>query len=83
MRAHLFVCMLVYYLESHMWHRLASLTAIDLGHEKIPSCGIPMLSEMTPFQAKAFELLGLEPHPAPSLGSAGKAPAPSAECPQA
>ena len=62
---------------------LSSLTAIELGHEKTPCDGVPMLSKMTSLQAKAFELHGSEPHPAPSLGSARKARPPPADSPQA
>ena len=47
---------------------LSSLTAIELGYEKIPCYGVPMLSKMTPLQAKAFELLGSEQHPRPGAG---------------
>ena len=58
---------------------LSTLTAIELEYEQVPGHAIPMLSAMTPLHSKAFELLELEPHPAPALAPPPRAdpPAPS------
>ena len=54
---------------------LSTLTAVELVYEQVPGYAIPALSAMTPLQRKAFDLLGLEPHPAPSLTPPGEADA--------
>ena len=125
-RAHLFVCLLAYYLEWHLRRRLApllfaeeggpplgaspvspaqrspaaqrkdrtretlkgrlplqsfpdllaslsTLTAVELVYEQVPGYTIPALSAMTPLQRKAFDLLGLQPHPAPTLAPPAEA----------
>lgn len=117
-RAHVFLCMLAYYLEWHLRRRWASLlfaeegsalrpegpvgpaargaaaaakertrrtpdglpvqsfpdllgslgglTAVELEYAQVPGYPVPTLSEPTPLQRRAFELLGAEPHPAPA-----------------
>ena len=50
---------------------LSTLTAVELVYEQVPGYAIPALSAMTPLQRKAFDLLGLEPHPAPPLAPPG------------
>ena len=54
---------------------LSTLTAVELVYEQVPGYAIPALSAMTPLQHKAFDLLGLEPHPAPPLAPPGEADA--------
>lgn len=107
-RAHVFLCMLAYYLEWHLRRRwapllfvsgdgvapegpvasadgkssrqglpmqslpdllgsLGALTAVELAYTQVPSYAVPTLSELTPLQQRAFELLEAEPHPAPAL----------------
>ena len=133
-RAHLFVCLLAYYLEWHLRRRLApllfaeegepeaaaspvaaaqrspaakrnnrtretlagdlplqslpdllaslsTLTAVELVYESVPGYAVPTLSAMTDLQRRAFELLGLQPHPALSLASPPAAGAPPAAAP--
>lgn len=46
---------------------LSALTAVELSFEQIPGHVVPTLSEMTLLQQRAFQLLGLRPHPAPQL----------------
>ena len=46
---------------------LGTLTAVELRIEDVPGHAVPTLSELPPLQKKAFQLLGLRPHPAPRL----------------
>ena len=46
---------------------LGGLTAVELEHAQLPGSAVPTLSELTPLQRWAFELLEAEPHPAPAL----------------
>lgn len=46
---------------------LSPLTALELNFEQVPGHVVPTLSEMTPLQRRAFNLLGPRPHPAPRL----------------
>ena len=131
MWAHLFVCLLAYYLEWHLRRRLApllfveegepepaaspvaaaqrspaakrkdrtrvtlegdlplqslpdllaslsTLTAVELEYESVPGYAVPTLSAMTDLQRRAFELLDLQLHPAPSLARPPAADAPAA-----
>ena len=45
---------------------LGGLTAVELEYAQGPGYPVPTLSEPTPLQRRAFELLGAEPHPAPA-----------------
>lgn len=45
---------------------LGALTAVELEYAQVPGYAVPTLSELTPLQQRAFELLEAEPHPAPS-----------------
>lgn len=45
---------------------LGSLTAVELEYTQVSGYAVPTLSELTPLQRRAFELLEAEPHPAPS-----------------
>ena len=45
---------------------LGALTAVELEYAQVPGYVVPTLSELTPLQQRAFELLEAEPHPAPS-----------------
>ena len=132
--AHLFVCMLAYYLAWHLRRRLApllfsgegepepaarpvataqrspaakrkartremlagdlplqslsdllaslsTLTAVELEYESVPGYAVPTPSAITDRQRQAVEVLGRQPHPAPSLASPPAAGAPSAATP--
>ena len=57
---------------------LSTLTASELVYEQVPGHAIPSLSALTELQRRAFDLLGLKPHPAPSLASSSEAGPPSA-----
>ena len=46
---------------------LSTLTTVELVYEQVPGYVLPALSAMTPLQTEAFKLLGVKPHPAPSL----------------
>lgn len=46
---------------------LGALAAVELEYTQVPSYAVPTLSELTPLQQRAFELLEAEPHPAPTL----------------
>ena len=67
-RGHILLCMLVYYVEWHLRRRLAPLLA-DLGTLTLnevtlpdaPQHPFPMVAKPTPLQAKAFDLLGVDP----------------------
>ena len=118
-RAHVFLCMLAYYLEWHLRQRwapllfaeeesemrpegpvgpaargaaatakertrrtpgdglpvqsfpdllasLGGLAAVELEYPQVPGYKVPTLSELSPLQRRAFELLEAEPHPAPA-----------------
>ena len=53
----------------HLWAGLSKLTAALPVYDHVPGYAIPALSAMTPPQRTAFELLGLTPHPNPSLAA--------------
>ena len=57
---------------------LGALAAVELESKPVPGHAVPTLSKMTPLQKKAFDLLGLWPHPAPWLSpkAAGWSPLP-------
>ena len=67
-RGHILLCMLAYYVEWHLRRRLAPLLA-DLGTLTLnqvtlpdaPQHPFPMVAKPTPLQAKAFDLLGVDP----------------------
>ena len=118
-RAHVFLCMLAYYLEWHLRQRwapllfaeeesaprpegpvgpaargaaaqakertrrtpgdglpvqsfpdllasLGGLAAVELEYPQVPGYTVPTLSELSPLQRRAFDLLEAEPHPAPA-----------------
>ncbi|MDE0629374.1 MAG: hypothetical protein OXH99_23495, partial [Bryobacterales bacterium] len=46
---------------------LGTLTAVELRIQGVPGHAAPTLSELPPLQKRAFQLLGLRPHPAPRL----------------
>ena len=46
---------------------LGALAAVELEYTQVPSYAVPTLSELTPLQQRAFELLEAVPHPAPTL----------------
>ena len=52
---------------------LGALTAVELEYEQVPGYAVPALSELTPLQRRAFELLDAEPHPAPALSESPEA----------
>ena len=52
---------------SELMGNLGALTAVELEYEQVPGYAAPALSELTPLQRRAFELLEAEPHPAPAL----------------
>ena len=55
-----------------------SLKTVELVYEQVPGYAVPAMGAMTDLQRRAFEMLGLRPHPAPSLASPSAAGAPSA-----
>ena len=59
---------------------LSTLTTVELVYEQVPDYVLPALSAMTPLQSEAFKLLGVKPHPAPSLARPGATdPSPAAD----
>lgn len=46
---------------------LSALKAVELNFEQVPGHVVPTLSEITPQQQRALQLLGLRPHTAPRL----------------
>lgn len=54
------------YSLSELLGNLGALTAVELEYAQVPGYAVPTLSELTPLQQRAFELLEAEPHPAPS-----------------
>ena len=46
---------------------LGALAAVEVAYTQVPGYAVPTLSELTPLQQRAFELLEAEPHPAPAL----------------
>ena len=46
---------------------LGALAAVELEYTQVPSYAVPTMSDLTPLQQRAFELLEGEPHPAPAL----------------
>ena len=46
---------------------LGALTAVELEYAQVPGYAVPTLSDLTPLQRRAFELLEAVPHPAPAL----------------
>lgn len=46
---------------------LGTPTAVELEYAQVPGYPVPTLSDLTPLQRRAFELLGAEPYPAPAL----------------
>ena len=57
---------------------LSTLTAVELEYESVPGYAVPTLSAMTDLQRRAFELLRLQPHSAPSLARPPAAGVPTA-----
>ena len=54
---------------------LSSLTAMELRLEAAPEHRVQLLSALEPLQQRAFELLGIQPHAAPALGTGPGRPA--------
>lgn len=46
---------------------LGTLSAVELHYEQVPGYAVPTLSKLEPLHERVFELLGLQPHPAPPL----------------
>ena len=48
---------------------LGTLGGAELKYEQVPGYAVPTLSELEPLHERVFELLGLQPYPAPSKPS--------------
>jgi hypothetical protein len=46
---------------------LGTLSALELQYAQVPGYAVPTLSELEPLHERVFELLGIQPHPAPAL----------------
>ena len=57
---------------------LSTLTAVDLVYEQVSGHAILALSAMTNLRQRAFDQLGLKPHPAPSFANPSEADPPAA-----